>query len=99
MTWDEVIEAGLRYCGLTPEQFWDLSFREFDLLLLHESDKREDAYNRVRMLGVWTLSPHTKKRIKPKDLLILPSDKAPRASTWEEFQQAIERSRGTDRRT
>lgn len=90
----------MKFCGLHPEQLWDLSMREFEMLSGHHSDKREDAYNRARMIGLWSMSPHTKKRLKPKDLLILPSDKAPRASTWEEFQQAIKRSeRGADSRT
>ena len=90
----------MKFCGLHPEQLWDLSMREFEMLSGHHSVKREDAYNRARMIGLWSMSPHTKKRLKPKDLLILPSDKSPRASTWEEFQQAIKRSeRGADSRT
>lgn len=94
------MEIGHKFCGLHPGELWDLSFREFELLSGHQSDQREDAYNRARMIGLWSMSPHVKKRLKPKDLLILPSDKAPRPSTWEEFQQAIERSnRGADRTT
>lgn len=89
-----MIEAGIKEAGLLPEQFWDLTLRELQLVLDSRYRQRMELWDIARTVGVWILSPHTKKRLKPKNLLTLPTDSAPKASTWEEFQKAIERSNG-----
>lgn len=86
-----MIELGIRDCGLQPDVFWDLTLRELALIVEAKNRDRLFIWDVARTIGVWVLSPHTKKRLKPKDLLKLPSEGV-RPSTFDEFQKAIERS-------
>lgn len=75
--------------GLSPDVLWDLSWREFDLLRKHYEDSKWDEYNRLRILGSWVLAPHTKKKVKPSDLLKLPVDERPKVVTRQEFDKIV----------
>lgn len=43
----------------------------------------------ARTIGTWILSPHTKKKIKPKDLLKLPEVTDVKISTLDDFKRAV----------
>jgi len=73
--WSDLLEVAFVEVGLKPDEFWNLTFREFDYIARHKSKEIEREWDIARTLGVWTISPHTKKKVKPKDLLKLPSDK------------------------
>lgn len=75
--------------GLLPDQLWDLSWREFELLRKHHEDKRWDEYDRLRIMGSWVLAPHTKKKVKPSDLLKLPTDERPKVVSKQEFEEIV----------
>ena len=75
MEWSDLFEVAFVEIGLKPNEFWDLTFREFDYIARHKSKEVEREWDIARTLGMWSISPHTKKKVKPKDLLKLPSDK------------------------
>lgn len=75
MQWSDLFEVAFVEVGLKPDEFWDLTFREFDYIARHKSKEIEREWDVARTLGMWSISPHTKKKVKPKDLLKLPSDK------------------------
>jgi hypothetical protein len=77
---------------LTPEQFnvvylaW---FRRDESLL-------RDGWERTRFIAVALLQPHSKKRIKPTDLVVFPweeeqQEKQVPESTKERFTEALKR--------
>jgi hypothetical protein len=67
--------------------------KELALIVESRNAERMVWWDIARTIGVWILSPHTKKRLKPKDLLKFQTEVV-RPSTFEEFQKAIERSNG-----
>lgn len=66
-----------------------MSWREFDSAIKHKQKEVEREWDIARTLGVWILSPHTKKKLKPDDLLKL--GKPVRPSTREQFEKALEK--------
>ena len=83
------MEVAFVVIGLLPSDFWDLSWREFDMLSRNHENTLMHDWDIARTLGSWSVSPHTKKPIKPSDLLKLPTDKAKRSDipTKEEFEK------------
>ena len=67
--------------GLLPEQFWNLTMREFRLMQKGYLKKLEDEqihnWDLLRTMAVFVLQPHMKKgkRLKPRDIIPLPKDK------------------------
>ena len=67
--------------NMRPDDFWDLTMRQFRLKQIGYSQAREESEINVwqvaRWLGVLILKPHLKKgsTLKPKDLIELPTDK------------------------
>jgi hypothetical protein len=56
--------------------------------------RRRNVYREwdiARTLGVWTVSPYSKKKLKPSDLLKLEDNKPIKPSTPEQFQQALKK--------
>jgi hypothetical protein len=56
--------------------------------------RRRNVYREwdiARTLGVWTVSPYSKKKLKPSDLLKLEDNKPVKPSTPEQFQQALKK--------
>ncbi len=56
--------------------------------------RRKNVYREwdiARTLGVWTVSPYSKKKLKPSDLLKLEDTKPIKPSTPEQFQQALKK--------
>lgn len=74
--------------GLKPDEFWDLSWVELDYLARHKNKQVYLEWDIARTLGVWMLSPHTKKKIKPRDLLKLDEPNR-KVSTIEDFERAV----------
>lgn len=75
--------------GLLPEQFWDLTWKEFDYLVRAKQSRDYQVWDVARTIGTWILSPHTKKKIKPKDLLKLPEVTDVKISTLDDFKRAV----------
>lgn len=77
--------------GLLPSEFWDLSWREFDMITRHHEEKLMHDWDIARTVGSWSIAPHTKKKIKPSDLLKLPMDSVKRKGealpTKEDFER------------
>lgn len=73
---------------MLPEQFWDLTWKELDYLTRHKHKETRTLWDVARTLGVWFLSPHSKKKIKPSDLLKLENPNK-NVSTIEDFERAI----------
>ena len=67
--------------NMRPDDFWDLTMRQFRLKQIGYTQAREEneinVWQVARWLGVLILKPHLKKgkTLKPTDLLELPSDK------------------------
>lgn len=45
----------------------------------------------ARTLGMWIVSPYSKKKLKPSDLLKLDDTKSAKPTTPEEFQKVLEK--------
>lgn len=84
-----MLNIAYRELGLLPADFWDLTFREFNLLVDHRQTEVRRDWDVARTLGVWMMTPFSKKKLKPSDLLKL--DAPPKASTREQFEQALKR--------
>ena len=54
--------------GLSPDQFWAMSWREVDAWMGGASDRAEAEWQRTAQLGAWVLSPWSKKKLTGKDL-------------------------------
>lgn len=48
----------------------------------NEDKQNRVEWERLRILGVWYLSPYSKKQITPKDILPLPWDKTQTKEEW-----------------
>ncbi len=72
-----------------PDQFWDLSWKELDWIVRNRQEQIEREWDIARTLGAWTIAPHTKKKVKPRDLLKLPSETSPKITTREEFEKVV----------
>lgn len=77
--------------GLLPDQFWDLSWREFDMIVRHKNNAVIHDWDVARTLGSWSIAPHTKRKIKPTDLLKLPTDNVRKRPlpTRQEFEALV----------
>jgi hypothetical protein len=62
--------------GLMPGVFYDLLPREWTNLVdgwnQKENRREQSEWERTRWMTTVLLNPHTKKRIKPKDLIVFP---------------------------
>lgn len=74
---------------MKPDEFWDITWRELDYTIRHKKQEVEREWDVARTLGVWILSPYSKKKLKPSDLLKL--EDAPKPSTKEQFLKALEK--------
>jgi len=65
-----------------PHQFYDLLPREWQNLVSGWSEqqnrKEQSDWERTRWMTTILLNPHTKKRIKPKDLIVFPWETEPK---------------------
>jgi len=68
--------------GLMPSQFYDLLPREWGNMVEgwneRQNRKEEADWERTRWMTTILLNPHTKKRIKPKDLIVFPWESKPK---------------------
>jgi hypothetical protein len=82
--------------GLTIGELYDMTPRQFQnkrkgfqRIIEHEMQTKWET---TRWLAAITIAPHTKKRLKPRDLIAFPWETKKRihhAATFEEVQQAI----------
>ena len=67
---------------MTTAVFYDLTPREWSNLVRGWSEKEnrreQGAWERVRWQTAVLINPHTKKRIKPKDLMVFPWETQPK---------------------
>lgn len=74
-----------------PDQFWDLTFKEFNLLVEHHKKEVYREWDIARTIGMWVVSPYSKKKLKPSDLLKLEGNKPVKPSTKEQFDNALKK--------
>ena len=64
--------------GLLPEQFWDLTWKEFDYLVRAKQSRDYQVWDVARTIGTWILSP-----------LKLPEVTDVKISTLDDFKRAV----------
>jgi hypothetical protein len=78
-TWDDLESFAFGQVGLMPSDFYDLLPREWTNLVNGWNDRENRSeqmkWERVRWQTTILLNPHTKKRIKPKELIVFPWEK------------------------
>lgn len=94
--WDDLESIGLGEMGLTIGELYDMTPRQFQnkrkgfqRIIEHEMQTKWET---TRWLAAITIAPHTKKKLKPRDLIAFPWEtkkRVHRAATFEEVQQAI----------
>ena len=62
-------KIGYGALNLKPDEFWDLTFAEFNLMVEGYKWREEREWERTAQLAAWLLSPHTKKKITADKLL------------------------------
>jgi len=67
LDWAEPL--GLGELELKPWEFWRLTVREFDLLLEGFFRRQDRAWEMVGTLGLWVVSPYSKKKLTVLQLL------------------------------
>jgi hypothetical protein len=60
---------GLGELALTPDQFWRLTPREFQLMRDGFFRREDRAWQKLGILGTWVLAPYSKQRHSPERLL------------------------------
>jgi hypothetical protein len=61
--------VGLGELGLTPREFWRLSPHEFTVMFEGFQRRQDREWERIAVLGLWVLAPHTKKKLTVAELL------------------------------
>lgn len=62
-------KIGYGALNLQPDEFWSLTFAEFNLMIEGYKWREEREWERTAQLAAWIMSPHTKKRITANKLL------------------------------
>ena len=104
MTWDDLESFAFGQIRLKPDEFYDLTPREWSNLVHGfnelENRKEQSEWERIRWQTTILLNPHTKKRIKSKDLIIFPWEtEAKERKVWtkgevlDAINQRIERAK------
>lgn len=66
--WGALLCAAAR-AGLTPAEFWRLTFWEFSRFMRGHEEARRAEFELVAQHAAWTISPHTKHGVTAKQLL------------------------------
>ena len=70
---NELLAIGVGEIGLGVDDFWNLEFEEFheisNAFNKAKSERFRDEWERSRFLAFYTLAPHSRKGLKPKDLI------------------------------
>lgn len=61
--------------GLTPQEFWRLTVREFSLMIEGANEETDNEWRKLSQLAAWIVQPHTKNKIKASDLYMTKKDK------------------------
>lgn len=73
MTLNELLAIGVGEIGLSVDDFWNLEFDEFHAISTafnrSKNERFRDEWERSRFLAFYTLAPHSRKGLKPKDLI------------------------------
>lgn len=78
--------------GIAPDVFWSLTLRELSMVLEAKQLETYRLWDVARTVGMWTLSPHTKKKLRPRDLLDLPIDAAQdRKPSFDKYKEILQR--------
>lgn len=101
-TFDDLESVGLGEMGLTLEELYSMTPRQFqnkrEGFRRAFEQKAQLEWERVRWLAHVNVSPHTKQHLAPKDLVVFPweaknkrSNKVYKAATFAEVQEAIKK--------
>lgn len=91
ITFEDLEFWGVGVLGLRPDEFWDLTFREYIIKWRGYQQRQEEWERVIRLQTYYTISPHLKDKIEPFDLWTLPSEV--RAKEAEQERQAKEAER------
>lgn len=87
--------------GISPDQFWRMTPKEIHFVMEGYLWRRDDLHIHLSRYTAATISPHTKKRIKPKDLyepVVIGKENRPsleeRRAKFQEIKQLMERAKG-----
>jgi hypothetical protein len=78
-----MMEVALGYLGWSVIDFWDSTPREFSnafrgWVKVRDMDM-QSAWERARMLALYTAAPHSKKKLRPQDIMKFEWDKPVKA--------------------
>lgn len=63
------MEISAYYIGLKPDEFWNLTLREFNRLIYAYNKQQKEERQKLALHASWVMSPHLKKPISPSQLL------------------------------
>jgi hypothetical protein len=76
-----MLEIGVVNLGLSPDEFWDLSWYEWGLYILREKHRAEEnkflfetGWEQTRQLWAIIINMNSSKKVKPSDLIKLSFD-------------------------
>jgi hypothetical protein len=76
--WDRLEQIGLGRMGLGCDELYDLTPRTFNNQLIgfnaYQEQLMQDRWEQTRMIVHSTIVPHSKKKLKPKEVLSFPWD-------------------------
>ena len=101
MTVGEVIATLILKCGISPGYVLDdMPLYLVDLLLSHTYIIDQAAAERMRLMCWASVAPHSKKQLKPEDILTISWEKKAERDTkpmtatrWESLQQMAQKMR------
>lgn len=100
-TWDKLEQQGLGTLSMTIDELYDLTPRSFSNKMIGYSEREEmimqNSWEQTRMIVHSCLSPHLKRKIKPRELMPFDWDNKNRIkkkiASQEEIQEVIKRYR------
>jgi len=79
--------------GLPRKEFWEITPKLFSIYVEEyqnkESNREKGEWERARFVATFTLLPHSKKALKPKDLVIFPWEESEIIEVIKELPQSI----------
>ena len=96
MTWDGVLKSAFEI-GLKPDEFWDLTWREYSLMLETYEKKEEAKWLHTREIIAMIYNTNISKKTQAKSgrqIIPLPSEKpikSKRNSTPKQIEEACRR--------
>lgn len=92
-----MLEIGVVELGLSPDEFWDLSWYEWGLYVLRQKKQAEkekyhieNGWEQTRTIWATLVNIHSSKKVKPSDLIELSFDKKVIAESKRKTPEEVE---------